>query len=286
MMHSNAQEKQHFTVIKSGKSILDINLKELWSYRDLIFLLIRRDFVSVYKQTLLGPLWFCLNPLFSMLVYSFIFGKIAGIPTEGAPPFLFYLSGIIVWNYFTSCFIKTSDTFIANSAIFSKVYFPRIVVPISIVITNLVTFFIQFVLFILFLIYYLMEGTSVHPNLWVLATPLIILNIAILGLGFGIVVSSLLTKYRDLSYLLSFGIQLWMYATPVIYPLSAVPENWRWIVLINPVTACVEFFRQAFLGGSSIFLWHLGLSVGIAIIVLVCGMILFSKIERTFVDTI
>lgn len=272
--------------IRSKIGWFDIELTELWRYRDLIILFVRRDFVAIYKQTILGPLWFLLGPLFSTVVFTVIFGNIAKIPTDGLPPFLFYLSGIVTWSYFASCMTKTSNTFIENAGIFGKVYFPRMVVPISVVITNLITFTIQFSLFMVFLIYYFFIGSPVHPNGWILFIPLLLIQMAALGFGMGILISSMTTKYRDLTFFLAFGVQLWMYATPIVYPLSQIPEKWQWLFALNPMTAIVETFRYAFLGSGAIQPWVLIMSMGMTILILFIGIVLFSRVEKTFLDTV
>lgn len=264
----------------------DLDLYEIWRYRDLILLFVRRDFVSVYKQTILGPFWFLIGPLFSTLVFTVVFGNIAKIPTDGLPPFLFYLSGIVTWTYFANCMTKTSNTFIENAGIFGKVYFPRMTVPIAAVITNLLTFAIQFSLFLVFLIYYYLIGSPIQPNIWILLVPLLLIQMAALGLGMGILISSMTTKYRDLAFLLGFGVQLWMYATPVVYPFSQIPEKWQWLFALNPMTAIVQTFRSAFLGKGVIEPWVIGLSVGVTILILSLGILMFSHVEKTFMDTV
>lgn len=274
------------SVIGPKRGWCDIRVKELFYYWDLIILFVRRDFVAIYKQTILGPLWFLLQPLFSTIVFTIIFGKIARIPTDGLPQILFYMSGIVVWNYFAGCLTSTSDTFVKNASIFGKVYFPRLVVPISVVMTNLLTFLIQFVLFLAFFFYFFLKGSSIHPNLWILTTPVLLIQMAALGLGVGIVVSSMTTKYRDLAFAVGFGVQLWMYATPVVYPMSQIPMKWQWIYALNPMAVIVETFRFAFLGAGSIQSWHLGLSLAVTLLIIVAGIILFSRIEKTFMDTV
>ncbi|PWR70708.1 ABC transporter permease [Methanospirillum lacunae] len=265
---------------------LDINLAEIWRYRDLILLLVRRDFVSIYKQTILGPVWFFLQPLFTTIVFTVVFGNIAQIPTDGIPQILFYMAGIVAWTYFANCMTKTSNTFIENAGIFGKVYFPRLVVPISVVITNLLTFFIQFSLFLIFLGYYILVGSSVKLTLWIIVIPLLLIQMAALGLGMGILISSLTTKYRDLIFAVGFGVQLWMYATPIVYPLSQIPEKWQWIFALNPMTAIVEVFRYAFLGSGAIRPWVWEMSIIMTVIILIFGILLFNKVEKTFMDTV
>jgi len=273
-------------VISPRRGWLDVNLKELWHYRDLIFLFVRRDFVAIYKQTVLGPLWFLLQPLFSTIVFTIVFGKIANIPTDGLPQPLFYMSGIVVWNYFASCLSGTSNTFVDNANIFGKVYFPRLIVPVSVVITNLMTFIIQFSIFLSFLLFFCLKGATIKPNLFILLSPFLILQMGMLGLGFGIIVSSLTTKYRDLKFAVTFGIQLWMYATPIVYPMSQIPERWQWVFALNPMSAVVEIFRYAFLGAGSVKLLYLVISLGVTLAVLGVGIILFRRIEKTFMDTV
>lgn len=265
---------------------LDLNLRELWHYRDLIQLFVRRDFIALYKQTILGPVWFLLQPLFYTLVFTVIFGKIASIPTDGLPPVLFYMSGIVVWNYFSSCLTATSNTFIANAGIFGKVYFPRLTVPLSIVVTNMVTFFIQFTLFLAFLLFFSLRGSAIKPNFFILLVPFLLVQMGILGLGFGILISSLTTKYRDLTFVVTFGVQLWMYMTPIVYPMSQIPERWQWLYALNPTAAIIETFRYAFLGAGSVKTLYLGISFGVTLCVLTTGMVLFRRIERTFMDTV
>lgn len=217
-------------VIRPKRNWFDLRFGELWQYRDLVKLFVRRDFVAVYKQTILGPLWYLIQPLLTTLVFTVIFGNIAKLPTDGLPSFLFYLSGTVIWQYFAECLNKTSQTFISNAQLFGKVYFPRMAVPVSILLSNLITFAIQFGLFLCFVSYFLLNGTQVKPNLWILITPLLLFMMAGLGLGFGIIVSALTTRYRDLRFLVTFGVQLWMYATPVIYPISSVPEKYRFLI--------------------------------------------------------
>ena len=252
----------------------------------MIQLFVRRDFVAQYKQTILGPLWFILQPLFTTLVFTIIFGKIAKIPTDGLPQFLFYFAGTICWGYFAECLNQTSQTFLANAGIFGKVYFPRLTVPISKVISYIFKFFIQFAMFLIFLVYYYWQGAPVHPNLGVLALPLIVIQMAFLGIGCGLIVSSLTTKYRDLGLVVSFGVQLWMFATPVVYPLSQIPEKYRIYFALNPMTSVVEGFRAAFLGAGSLSAPYYLLGVLITLAICFVGIVLFNRIEKTFVDTI
>lgn len=235
-------------IITPRKKWWDLQLRDVWHYRDLIGLFVRRDFVSRYKQTILGPLWFIIQPLLTSIVFTVIFGNIAQLPTDGLPQMLFYMSGNILWSYFSTCLTSTSTIFTANAHLFGKVYFPRLVMPVSIVISDLITFAIQFVFFLAYLLFFYLRGSAVGLTTWAFALPLLLVLMAGLGLGFGIIISSLTTKYRDLQYLVSFGVGLWMYATPVIYPVSSIPEKWRWVANVNPVTPIIETFRKGFLG--------------------------------------
>jgi lipopolysaccharide transport system permease protein len=277
---------EHVTVIRPANGWFDFRLSELWRYRDLIMLFVRRDFVSVYKQTILGPLWFLVQPLMTTIVFTVIFGRIAKIPADGLPHMLFYLSGVVVWNYFAGCLNKTSDTFAGNAYIFGKVYFPRLAVAVSAVISNLVTFGIQFALFLCFLVYFSVNGSTVALQPSVIFLPLLVLQMAALGLGLGIIVSSLTTKYRDLSYLVGFGVQLWMFATPIVYPTSQIPLKWQWLIALNPMAPIVEYFRYALLGSGTVTAFQIGMSVGITILVLFVGIVLFSRVEKSFMDTV
>jgi lipopolysaccharide transport system permease protein len=258
----------------------------VWRYRDLVMMFVRRDFVANYKQTILGPLWFFLQPLLTTATYMLIFGRVAGLSTDGLPMLVFYLAGITVWNYFSETLTKTATVFKDNAQMFGKVYFPRLTMPVSIVISNLVRFLIQFGLFLLIWLYYLITTDSIHPNWMMALIPLLIITMGILALGFGMIISALTTKYRDLVFLLTFGIQLLMFATPVIYPLSSISEKYRWIILANPMSPIVETFRYAFLG-SGTFSWaYLLYSFCFAIILLLIGTIVFNKVEKSFTDTV
>ena len=272
--------------IKPKIGWFEINIKELFHYKDLIWLFVKRDFVTFYKQTILGPLWYIIQPLINTIVFTIIFGNLAKISTDGVPPFIFYMSGTVAWSYFASCITLTSNTFGQNAAIFGKVYFPRITVPIANVIISLLQFFIQFAIFILFLIYFTIQGSSINPNMYILLLPLIILQMAVLGLGLGILISSLTTKYKDLTFVMSFFVQLWMYATPIVYPLSIVPEKYRLLVILNPMASIVETFRGAFLGVSSIELSHIIISVSFTLLIFFLGLLMFNRVEKSFMDTI
>lgn len=287
MKKEDYSDNERWTIVISpNRRWFDIDLEALWRYRDLILLFVKRDFVAIYKQTILGPLWFLLQPLFTTLVFTVVFGKLANIPTDGLPPILFYMTGIISWNYFAGCLTNTSNTFVGNAGIFGKAYFPRLVVPISVVISNILTFIIQFCLLLAFITYFYLKGADIQPNVSILLVPLMIVHMAALGLGTGILISSMTTKYRDLTYAVGFGVQLWMYATPIVYPFSQVPEKWQWLVAMNPMTAIVENFRYAFLGAGTIDLQVMGVSVVITLLILTIGIILFSRIEKTFMDTV
>lgn len=280
-------EEQDWTlVIRPKTGWLDLHLADLWRYRDLVILFVRRDFVSFYTQTILGPLWFIIQPLLTTLTFTLIFGNIAQLSTDGLPKILFYLSGVTAWNYFSDCLVKTSETFTANSNLFGKVYFPRLAVPVSIVISNLIKFAIQLGLFFAFYFYFLANGAAVRPTWALLLMPLLLLLMACLGLGSGIIVSSLTTRYRDLRFLVQFGAQLLMYSTPVIFPLSKLPEQYRWIMLANPMTPVIETFRYAFLG-TGFFSWRLlGISAAVTSLILAVGVLLFNRVEKTFMDTV
>ena len=273
-------------VIRPNRAWWDLRLGELWRYRDLIRLLVWRDFVAVYKQTILGPIWHLIQPIFTTGVFTIIFGNIAKLPTDGIPSFLFYMAGNTVWGYFSLCLIGTSNTFTDNAGIFGKVYFPRLSVPVSIVISNLISFSIRLGVFIVFLLYFMLAGSTIHPNLWILLLPVLLLIMAGLGLGVGIIVSSLTTKYRDLQHLVGFSVQLLMYATPVIYPLSSVPQEWQWLILANPLTPVVEVFRLGFLGTSAVEPVFLLYSLGFTVVTLLIGVLIFNHVESTFMDTV
>lgn len=273
-------------ILRPKRRLLDVNLQELWQYRDLIMLFVKRDFVSKYKQTILGPLWFLIQPLLTTIMFTIIFGNIAGISTDGIPKVLFYMAGIVGWNYFATCLNDTSQTFIKNASIFGKVYFPRLALPISVVISNLVSFLIQFAFLLVFLFYYMATDDRISPTLNVLWIPFLVVLIAGLGLGFGIIISSLTTKYRDLTHLVSFGVSLWMYATPIIYPLSGIPEEYRMLVMANPMTPVVETFKVALLGIGQIPYWQLAYSFAFTLVLLAIGVITFNKVEKTFMDTV
>lgn len=273
-------------VIRPQRNLFDLRLGELWKYRDLTGLFVRRDFVSVYKQTILGPLWFLIQPILTTITFTVIFGRIAKMPTDGLPQFLFYMSGTVVWTYFSDCLNKTSNTFITNSQLFGKVYFPRLTVPISILISTLIAFIIQFILFLGFMLFFWLRGADIKPNAWVLFTPVLLVMMAGLGLGCGIIVSSLTTRYRDLRFLVAFGVQLWMFATPIIYPVSSIPEPYQILIKANPITPIIETFRYAYLGAGTVSIPNLLYSAGFMLVVLTIGILLFNRVEATFMDSI
>tara|TARA_B100001964_G_C14182860_1_gene577114 strand:+ start:494 stop:1345 length:852 start_codon:yes stop_codon:yes gene_type:complete len=273
-------------VIKPVHGWVNINVRDIIRYRELILLFVRRDFVVFYKQTVLGPLWYIIQPVANTLVFTIIFGKVAKIPTDGIPPFVFYLSGTVVWAYFASCLNQTGQTFVANAGIFGKVYFPRITVPISMAITAIFQFVIQFTIFLGFFIYFWQTGAGIKPNIYVFTLPLIVLQMAILSVGIGLIISAATAKYRDLTFAMGFLVQLWMYLTPVVYPLSEVPDRFKIFILINPMTAVVESFRGAFFGVSSLTPQGLLLSVTITILSFFGGIIMFNRVEKTFMDTV
>lgn len=280
------QNENWTTIIKPKTGWFDINLKELIQYKDLIVMFVKRDFKTMYKQTILGPLWIIINPLLTTLMFTVVFGNIANIPTDGMPQIVFYMLGTTVWTYFSSCLTKTSSTFTANAGIFGKVYFPRLVTPISTVISGLINFGVQFLMFLGFMAYFMIKGSPIEPNLWILITPLLLVQLAALALGFGIIISSMTTKYRDLAVLVTFGVQLWMYATPVVYPASQIGGKLKTLMMLNPVSPIVESFRYAFLGSGSIPWNYLSISVVTTLVVLFAGVVLFSRVEKTFMDTV
>lgn len=273
-------------VIAPHARLLDFKLKELWHYRDLIYLFVRRDFVAQYAQTILGPAWHFIQPLLTTIMFTLVFGKIAGIPTDGAPPFLFYMAGTILWGYFSGVLTATAGTFTANAAIFGKVYFPRLAVPVATLLSKLIGFGVQFLFFLCFMAYFMLTGADVHPNVWVLATPLLLIMMAALALGLGVIVSALTTRYRDLAVVITFGVQLLMYATPIIYPLSALPEPYRFWMALNPIAPIAELFRHAYLGAGSVDLVMLAIGAATITIILFIGIMMFTRVERTFMDTV
>jgi lipopolysaccharide transport system permease protein len=283
----SAQEENWTEVIEPSANLLDLRVSEVWRYRDLVMLFVRRDFVSTYKQTVLGPIWFFIQPLLTTITYVIVFGNIAKLSTDGMPQMAFYLAGITIWNYFAQTLTSTSTVFRDNAAMFGKVYFPRLTMPLSIVISNLVRFAIQLGLFVAVWLYYLLQGNNaIHPNWFIALTPLLVIIMGLLSLGLGMIFSALTTKYRDLAMLLAFGVQLLMYATPVIYPLSSITGRSRIIIMANPMTSVVETFRYAFLG-SGTFSWSsLGYSTLVTVVVLLLGTIIFNRVQKSFTDTV
>jgi len=282
---ANKEEKWDI-IITPENSLFRLNLAEVWRYKDLLLLFVRRDFVAMYKQTILGPLWYLIQPLFTTLIFTVVFGNLAGISTDGIPPMLFYLAGITNWNYFAECLNRTSTTFKDNQQIFGKVYFPRLVVPLSITVSNLIKYGIQFVLFLRIYAYFFLSGSDIQPNSTIFLFPLLVLLLAGLGLGFGLIVTSLTTKYRDLVFLIQFGVQLFMYATPVIYPLSEVPEKYKLLSVLNPMTSIIETFKYGFLGQGTFEWSYLGYSVVFTVAVLLLGTAIFNRTEKNFMDTV
>lgn len=273
-------------IVKPKRHLFEIDLKEVWSYRDLLMLFVRRDFVAKYKQTILGPFWFVLNPLLSTLIYTVIFNRIANIPTDNVPPVLFYLSGLVAWQYFAACLTGTSGTFVANAGIFGKVYFPRLISPISVVISSLVQLGVQLGLLAVIMIIYWFRGYELVLNSYAFLIPAIIIVLAFMALGFGIIISSATTKYRDLTNFMAFGVQLWMYATPIIYPVSTVPEKFQFIVKYNPVAPLIEAFKYGLTGAGEVSWSGLGYSLGFTVVILTLGVLLFNKVEQSFMDTV
>lgn len=272
--------------ISPRKNLFELKLKEIWHYRDLLVLFIKRDITVTYKQTILGPLWFFIQPLLTTLMFLLVFGKIAGIPTGGVPPILFYMGGITIWNYFSECLRLTSDTFVKNASLFGKVYFPRVITPVSIISSNLVKFGIQLTLFLGVYFYYLFTGANITPNITLLLLPIYILVLAIMALSFGLIISAMTTKYRDLTFLIQFGVQLWMYATPVIYPISTIPEKYRYLIMLNPVSPIVEAFKYSFTGIGTFTINGLLYSSIFAFVLFFVGLAIFNRTEKTFMDTV
>ncbi len=277
---------QKISLISPRKGLIDLKLKEIWYYRDLFVLFIKRDITVSYKQTVLGPLWFFIQPMLTTLMFLLVFGRIANIPTDGVPPILFYLGGITIWNYFSDCLRLTSSTFVSNAGLFGKVYFPRIITPLSIVSSNLVKFSIQFTLFLGVFLYYYFTNAQINPNFTLLLLPFYILILAIMALGFGLIISAMTTKYRDLTFLIQFGIQLWMYITPVIYPISQIPEKYRWVIMANPVSSIVEAFKYGFTGSGNFYISGILYSALFAVVLFFISVAIFNRTEKTFMDTV
>jgi len=285
----NMDQKEWDIIIQPNSKLFNLNLKEVWRYRDLLSMYVKRDIVTLYKQTILGPIWYLIQPLFTTIMFMFVFGGIAGISTDGLPQPLFYMAGILCWNYFSECLSRCSDTFNENQDVFGKVYFPRLVVPLSIATSSMLKMAIQFGLFVVIYFFYLFQGYSPQFTWFILLFPILIIMLAGLGLGFGLLISSMTTKYRDLKFLVSFGVQLWMYITPVIYPLSILKENYPqyvWAIVINPLTAIIETFKLGFLGQGTFSWTYFMYSVLFTIFILIWGIITFNKVQRNFMDTI
>ena len=288
-MKSTPESSDWDLVIKGHTSLFDIKFQDLWNYRDLLVMFVKRDFVSFYKQTVLGPLWFFIQPIFTTIVFTFVFVNLAGISTDGLPQQLFYLTGITSWNYFSDCLTKTSTVFKDNANIFGKVYFPRLIMPLSIVVSNLVRFGVQLLLLLfmmMFFYFFPVKGSDFHVTFAVVFFPFLVLLMALLGLGLGLIITAITTKYKDLTFLVTFGVQLLMYGTTVIYPLSVAPEKYKKIIELNPMTGIIEAFRYAFLGRGEFTFWSIGYSVITTLIVLFLGILIFNKTEKNFVDTI
>ena len=287
MSDINANYQKYHSHISSKHKWFDLKLKEVWQYKDLIWLFTKRSFVVTYKQTILGPAWLFLNPIITSFIYVFVFNGIAGMGTDGIPSILFYLSGTAIWTYFSGCLTKNASTFTANAGVFGKVYFPRLTTPISNVLSSVIQFFIQFAMVMAFLVFFVITG-QVSPNWWAFSLiPLVLIHLGAMGMGFGIIISSMTTKYRDLSVLVGFGVSLWMYATPIVYPLSQLGTGGlRKIMMLNPVTMPVEILRYAVLGKGTIEPIYLGISLAFTFVVVVFGIIVFNKVERTFMDTV
>lgn len=284
---TNNTEENWDLIIEPKSSLLSFNWKEIWSYRDLLSMFVKRDVITVYKQTILGPIWYVLQPILTTMIYMLVFGKIANISTDGLPQVLFYLAGITIWNYFAESFNTTSKTFKDNANIFGKVYFPRLIMPLSKVTSALIKFAIQLALFLAVFFYFIVIGNeSVKPNWHIALVPVYVLLMAGLGLGFGLLFTSLTVKYRDLNFLIQFGVQLLMYASPVIYPVSTIPEAYRNYILFNPITPILEGFKYAFLGAGTFDIWMLMYSVAFTLLVLVFGTLVFNKTEKNFIDTV
>jgi lipopolysaccharide transport system permease protein len=286
MKNKNQNNNEWDLIINNKKSIFKLNLKGIVKHKDLLFLFVYRDFVSTYKQTILGPLWFFIQPILTSITFIIIFGGFAKIPSDGIPGILFYMSGIIMWNYFADCINQTSHTFTQNQNLFGKVYFPRIIVPLSKVVNNLLKFFIQLILFLILYAFFYLNGFGFSLGWTFILLPLLLIQMAFTGLGFGMIVSSLTTKYKDLTFLINFAVQLLMYASPIVYPISIVPEKYKWIIMLNPFTSIIEIFKNSVFGTGYINIYWILYSFCFSIIVFLIGLIIFNKVEKSFIDTI
>ena len=288
-MSNSPQEEEWLFEITPKNKFLTLNLKEIWQYRDLLMLFVKRDVVTVYKQTILGPLWYLIQPLFTSIIFTIIFNNVAGIDTGAIPPFLFNLAGITIWNYFTSCLNDTSDTFKKNAAIFGKVYFPRVIMPLSVVVSNLLKFGIQFSIFVAFYIYYYLRGADISINGSAIFFPILVAMMGVLGLGLGMIISSLVTKYRDFTYLIGFGVQLLMYLSAVMYPMALLKEKlpkYGWLVDFNPLAYIVETTRFMLLNTGEISIVGLLITFVLTIVIFLAGLLIFNKTEKSFIDTV
>ena len=286
MKQETSLEEHWDHVIESRTSLFDLRLKEVWHYRDLLYLFVRRDFVTVYKQTILGPLWFFIQPILTTITFTIIFGNVAQLSTDGAPKVVFYMAGITLWNYFSSCLTSVAGVFNANAGIFGKVYFPRLIMPLTIVISNLMKFGVQFLMFLIFVLYYYFFKYSIQPNNWILLTPVVIFLMAVISMGIGLILSSLTTKYKDLNQLIAFGVQLFMYATPVIYPSSSIPSGYKWVINLNPLVGLFDYMRYAYMGIGQFSATSLVYPSLFGLGILAVGIVFFNKTQRTFMDTV
>ncbi len=280
------QEQNWDVILTSNKSFFDLQIKQIWVYRDLLMLFVKRDIIAAYKQTIFGPLWFFIQPIFTTVIFTFIFGTLAKLPTGGVPQPLFYLAGITAWNYFADCLIKTSTTFRDNAGVFGKVYFPRVITPLSIVISNLIRFGIQMLLFVGFFIYYVFNGYNFQISWEIILFPIFVIFMAMQGLGFGMLVTAMTTKYRDLAHLVGFGVQLMMYTTTVIYPLDSLSGKLYWVVSLNPMTFIIEGIKTCILGTGQITFYSFIYSLSVTFVIFLIGLLTFNKVEKSFVDTI
>lgn len=284
-MKNDNQSQDWDLVIKGHTSLFDVRLKEVWHYRDLLFLFVKRDFVTVYKQTILGPLWFFIQPLLTTITFTIVFGTVAQLSTEGAPKIIFYMAGITLWNYFSNCLTSVAGVFNANANIFGKVYFPRLIMPLTVVISNLMKFGVQFLLFLCFVVYFVLQG-QITPNFYIALMPVIILLMALISMGIGLILTAMTAKYKDLTQLIAFGVQLFMYVTPVIYPSSSIPAGYKWLVNLNPLVSLFDYMRFAFLGIGEFSLVSLVYPVFFSVGILALGVLVFNKAQKTFIDTV